>query len=316
MVRVPWEQRETAISSGFDPASLTERSARRRVGDAGLGRVIVVPVYLRRSTPTEPDASHVGLLVRMHPGGGLSVDGRLLPADGGGESRFWTAVRRATGDPEAIARRGGWTRVVVRLENGASRTFGRLVLRDTDWTLMCAAFAAQDQSRSQPQDAPVERVAARFLGRLDGLDGTSSADLWGRLALEVVTVRRPERLADTRSLRWHACWGRGGFSAGSDGMATGSAGHEMLLDLTQKRVTVHRRPFRVRTLPDWEREQAAYDLRLSPRRLMAWPVSSLADVLAFFDDISPAPLAERPLAERPQDARRRPHTGGGPQDAL
>ena len=90
----------------------------------------------------------------------------------------------------------------------------------------------------------------------------------------------------------------------------------MLLDLTQKRVTVHRRPFRVRTLPDWEREQAAYDLRLSPRRLMAWPVSPLADVLAFFDDISPAPLAERPLAERPQDARRRPHSGGGPQDAL
>lgn len=311
MVRVPWEQRETAISSGLDPASLTERSARRRVGDAGLGRVVVVPVYLRRSTATEPDVSQVGLLVRMRPGGGLSVDGRALPAEVGGASRFWTAVRRAAGDPEAIARRGGWTRVVVRLDNGASRAFGSLVLRDTDWALMCAAFAAQDHSRSEPQDAPVERVTARFLGRLDGLDGTPSADLWGRLALEVVTVRRPERLADTRSLRWHASWGRGGFSAGSDGMATGSAGHEMLLDLTQQRVTVHRRPFRVRTLPDWEREQAAHDLCLSPRRVMGWPVSSLAEVLAYFDDISPAPLAERP-----QDARRRPHTGGGPQDAL
>lgn len=312
MVRVPWEQRDTAISSGFDPASLTERSARRRVGDAGLGRVVVVPVYLRRpSAPRGPDVSLVGLLVRMSPGGGLSVDGRLLPAEGGGQSRFWASVRRAADDAEAIARRGGWTRVVVRADNGASRTLGSLVLRDTDWALLCAAFAAQDRSRSEPQDAPVERVDARFLGRLDGLDGTSSADLWGRLALEVVTVRHAERLADARSLRWHASWGRGGFSAGSDGTATGSAGHEMLLDLAQGRVTVHRRPFRVRTLPDWEREQAAYDLRLSPRRLMAWPVSPLTDLLAYFDDISPAPLE----TERPQDGPPGPRDRQGPQDA-
>jgi hypothetical protein len=310
MVRVPWEQRETAISSGFDPASLTERSARRRVGDAGLGRVVVVPIYLRRYFAAGPGSSPVGLLVRMHPGGGMAVEGRLLPAEAGDESRFWTAIHRATGDPEAIAKRGGWTRVVVRF-NGAGRAFGSLVLRDTDWALVCAAFAVRGRARSEPQDAPVERVVARFLGRLDGLDATASAGLWGRLAVEVVTVRWPERLADTRSLRWYASWGRGGFPAGSAGMATGCAGHEMLLDLSQQQVTVHGRPFRVRTLPDWEREQAAHDLRLSPRRLMAWPVSSLAEVLAYFDDISPAPLAEGP-----QDARPRPHTRGGPQDAL
>ena len=281
MVRVPWEQRETAISSGFDPASLTERSARRRVGDAGLGRVIIVPVYLRRSTPTEPDASQVGLLVRMHPGGGLSVDGRLLPADGGGESRFWTAVRRSTGDPEAIARRG---RLDSRRRPARERCGSNVRQPGPSRTLtgshVCRVRRARPESVRSRRTRRWSAWQHRFLGRLDGLDGTSSADLWGRLALEVVTVRRPERLADTRSLRWHACWGRGGFSAGSDGMATGSAGHEMLLDLTQKQVTVHRRPFRVRTLPDWEREQAAHDLRLSPRRLMAWPVSSLPDVLS------------------------------------
>jgi hypothetical protein len=251
------------------------------------------------------------LLVRLSPGGGLAVDRRLLPAEVGDESGLWAAVHRATGVADAIARRGGWTRVVVRLENGSGRAFGSLVLRDTDWALMRAAFAVRDRVRSVPQDAPVEHVAARFLGRLDGLDGTSSAGLWGRLALEVVTVRQPERLADTLSLRWHASWGPGGFPAGSDGMATGSAGHEMLLELTRQQAIVHGRQFRVRTLPDWEREQAAHDLRMSPRQLMAWPVSSLSVVLAFFDDIAPAPLAEGP-----QDARRRPHPKGGPQDAL
>ena len=160
-----------------------------------------------------------------------------------------------------------------------------------------------------PQDAPVERVAARFLGRLDGLDGTSSAGLWGRLALEVVTVRRPERLADTRSLRWHAWWGTG-HPAGSDGTAAGVAGPEMLLDLTQQQVTVQGRPFRVRTLPDWEREQAAHDLRLSPRLLMAWPVVSLSTVVAYFEDITPAPAGRRPPGRGSSPASR-----GGPQDA-
>ena len=121
----------------------------------------------------------------------------------------------------------------------------------SDWALLQAALGGAGRCRPGPQDAPVERVAARFLGRLDGLDGTSSAGLWGRLALEVVTVRRPERYADTRSLRWHASWGQGGFGAGSDGTAAGVAGNEMLLDLTQQQVTVQRRPFRVRTLPDW-----------------------------------------------------------------
>ena len=146
----------------------------------------------------------------------------------------------------------------------------------------------------------------------------------GRLALEVVTVRHPERLADARSLRWHASWGAGGLSAGSGGRAKGFARHDVLLDLTQHRFRVHRLVFGVRTLPDWEREQAAHDLGLSPRRLLAWPVSSLADVLEPFHDIAPAPLPPGGPQDAPssprggrgrQDAPSAPRSGRGPQDA-
>ena len=73
-------------------------------------------------------------------------------------------------------------------------------------------------------------------------------------------MRHPERLADSVGLRWQASWGLGGFSAASGGRADGVAGNQMLLDLAQQRISVERRVFRVRTLPDWEREQAARDL--------------------------------------------------------
>ena len=314
-MRPPWERRETAISSGLDPASLTERAARRRTGDAGLGREVAVPVYfLRPPGSTVSDPPQIGVLVRLAPGrAAAGLDRLVLPADFPRATRIWDAARDASGDPAAIRTREGWVRVGL----GSTRTSelpAALVLRSADWTLLQAALALRARIGAGidagPQDAPVERVTARFLGRLDGLDGTSSAGLWGRLALEVVTVRRPERLADTRSLRWHASWGQGGFPAGSDGTAAGVAGPAMLLDLTQQQVTVEGRPFRVRTLPDWEREQAAHDLRLSPRLLMAWPVAPLSAVVAPFEDITPAPLADGP-----QDAVRRRPSRGGPQDA-
>ena len=310
-MRPPWEGRETAISSGLDPASLTERAARRRTGDAGLGREVAVPVYVLRppgSTVSEPP--QIGVLVRLAAGrAATGLDRVMLPADFPSAARIWDAARDASGDPGAIRTREGWARVGLG-STRASELPAALVLRSSDWALLQAALAVRAGIDPGPQDAPVERVAARFLGRLDGIDGTSSAGLWGRLALEVVTVRRPERLADTRSLRWHASWGQGGFPAGSDGTAAGVAGPEMVLDLTQQQVTVQGRPFRVRTLPDWEREQAAHDLRLSPRLLMAWPVDSLSTVVAYFEDITPAPLADGP-----QDAVRRRRTRGGPQDA-
>ena len=316
-MRIPWEQRETAVAAGFDPASLTERSARRRTGDAGLGRVVVVPVYWRRPGPTGSDVSTLGLLVHLSPGGAVAVDRAVASGAVGARSGFWPAVYQASRDPSSVRRREGWTRVAVGSEVGVAEAIGSLVLRDSDWVLLCAALALRYRPASEPQDAPVERVLARFLGRLDGLDGTSSGGMWGRLALELVSVRRPERLADTRSLRWHAAWGPGGFPAGSAGRARGAAGHEMLLDLAQQHVRAEGRLFRVRTLPDWEREQAARDLGMPPRRLMVWPVSPLAVLLAAFDDITPAPLPEDgppedapPAADpTPQDRR-----GSGPQD--
>jgi hypothetical protein len=305
-VKNPWEQRETAIACGFDPASLSERAARRRTGDAGLGRVIVVPVYLRRP-PVGLQPELLGLRVRLSPGGDLIAHGIPLPADLGGDpSRFWMAVHRAADDPAAAAQREGWTRILVRLDRGARRS---IVLRDTDWALLRAALTMQH--RSEPQDAPAERVAARFLGRLDGVEGTQAAELWGRLALEVVTLRHPDRLADTTSLRWYASWGAGGSTAGAGGRATGSAGPDVLMELAQQRFRLEGRPFRVRTLPDWEREQAAHDLGRPPGQLMAWPVSPLPVLLAYFDDITPAPMAD----VKPQDAPHDPRVRRGPQDA-
>jgi hypothetical protein len=310
-VRNPWEQRETAVSSGLDPDSVTGRSARRRVGDAGLGRAVVVPIYLRRRASAGLQPRVMGVLVRLSPGGGIAVNWGLLPTDLGNESAFWLAVHRAVSNRDAVTTREGWTRVLLNADPDGQPAVGSLVLRDTDWDLLRAALALRYHDPSDPQDAPVERVAAWFLGRLDGLDGTAAADLWGRLALQVVTVRRPERLADSRSLRWHASWGAGGLSAGSGGRASGTAGHDVLLDLTQHQFRVDGRVFRVRTLPDWEREQAAHDLGLSPRGLLTWPVSPLAAVLRFFDDIAPAPLR----TEGPQDAPCSSRTGRGPQDA-
>lgn len=309
---VPWEQRETAVSCGFDPDSLTERSARRRTGDAGLGRVVVVPAYLRRP-PSGPHMVLTGLRLRLSPGGGLTTSGTLLAADLGDPAAFWRAVLQAADDPAVVARREGWTRVIVRPDSADSRS---LVLRDTDWALLRAALTLRQGS--DPQDAPVEQVAARYLGRLDGVEGTSAAELWGRLALEVVLLRQADRLADTTSLRWYASWGAGGFPAGSGGRATGSADQDLLMDLAEQRFRLRDRIFRVRTLPEWEREQAARDLGLPPRRLLAWPVSPLPVLLRFFDGITPAPL---PAVGHPQDARHtarrphpHPHDRSGPQD--
>ena len=324
-MRVPWEQRETAISSGFDPASLTERAARRRVGDAGLGREVAVPVYVLRpprSTVSEPP--QIGVLVRLAAGRAADMDRVLLPADFPSATRIWDAAHRASADTGAVRTREGWARVDL----GSARAVelpAALVLRTSDWALVQAALALRARTTPDPQDAPVERVAARFLGRLDGLDGTASAGLWGRLALEVVQVRHPERLADSVGLRWRASWGVGGFPAASGGRADGVAGSQMVLDLSQQRIGVDRRVFRVRTLPDWEREQTARDLGMPPLTVLAWPVVPLSQLLAFFDGITPEPLTPLtpPAPERPQDApdrrdrhdRRDRRDRRGPQDA-
>jgi hypothetical protein len=319
VVTSPWELRETAVSCGFDPDSLTERSARRRVSDAGLGRDVVVPTYLRRP-PSGPQVVLAGLRLRLSPGGAVAVSAPGSAGEVGDPVAFWRAVSRAAADPTSVARREGWTRLLVRPE-GAHRC--SLVLRDSDWTLLAAALDLQDLPVLH--DAPLERVAARFLGRLDGLEGTSAAELWGRLALEVVVVRRPNRLADTTSLRWYASWGPGGFPAGSGGRATGSAEQHLLMDLTHQRFRLADKAFRVRTLPEWEREEAARDLGLPPRRVMAWAVSPLPVLLRHFDGITPAPLTTSvtsapvppapvpspPQHIGPQDA----HRANGPQDA-
>ena len=76
----PWEQRAKAIAAGFDPYSVTAASARRRKGDAGHGRSVVVPAYLGRpGTDGEPRTT--GMLVRLAPGGGLTLDVGAFPAD-------------------------------------------------------------------------------------------------------------------------------------------------------------------------------------------------------------------------------------------
>lgn len=311
---VPWEQRDTAISSGFDPHSVTERSARRRTGEAGLGRPVTVPVYVRPHGPGGTMLSPKGLLVRLHAGGRIVPDRDHFLADLGDPSGFWLAVGRAVADPGAQAARDGWVRLTVGAGAEPRHLTGYVILRATDLDLLAAALVLRRGGTAQPQDAPVERVTTRFLGRLDGLDGTPSAGLWGRLALEVVRVRHPDRLADTTGLRWHASWGAGGFPAGSGGRAHGYGGHEMLLDLAEQQVRVAGRRFRVRLLPDWEREQAAADLGLPARRLVAWPVVPLEVILGCFRDIPPAFLDADPQHGAqpggPQDERR-----PGPQDA-
>jgi hypothetical protein len=305
----PWEQRATAVASGFDPYSLTPTSARRRMGDAGHGRVVVVPVYLSRSTSGEPSGVR-GVLVHLAPGGVVTLDPGAFPSDLGDQKSFWLDVHRASTDPRALAHRDAWVRITVETRRTPSAVVD-LVLLESDWELLRSALALWRDARSGPQDAAAEHVLSRYLGRLDGEDRTPSAGLWGRLAFEVVTARVPGRLADTRSLRWQASWGAGGFPAGSGGRDEGCADSRMLLDLRHQRVVVRGRPFRVRTLPDWEREQAAHDLGMPPRRLLGWSVAPLATVLGHFDDIAPAP----PPVAAARDAVHPPDAGSGPQDA-
>ena len=295
---------------GFDPDTVTARATRRRVADAGLGRTVQVPVYVRRTPLVAPPPPLVGLLLGLGVGGRVDLESTLWPPDLGRPGEWWRSVHLAASTPGAVDSGDGWTRVLVgAVRGGGSRA--ALVLRDSDWALLREALALRLRVPGTPQDAPAPGVLARFLGRLDGLEGTQAAELWGRLTLEVVGLRRPGHLADARSLRWHACWGRGGLGAGSGGRATGYGDASTVLDLSLHQVGVEGRTFRVRTLPDWEREQAAHDLGLRPDRLMAWPVVPLADLLARFGDGSPAP----PL---PQDALDAPGRvdPGHPQDAV
>jgi hypothetical protein len=289
------------------------------VGDAGLGRQVAVPVYvLRPPRSTVATPPQIGVLVRLSPGQtAAEMDRVLLPADLPSAARLWDAARHASGDAAAVRTREGWARVALRSAAAADLPVA-LVLRTSDWALLQAALALRARTDPAPQDAPVERVTARFLGRLDGLDGTASAGLWGRLVLEVVQVRHPDRLADSVGLRWRACWGLGGSGAASGGRAAGVAGSQTVLDLAQQRIGVEGRVFRVRTLPDWEREPTARDLGIPPLTVLAWPVVPLPDVLTFVGGITPAPLpavTPAPLQDPPpQDAAHPSRDRRGPQD--
>lgn len=304
---------------GFDPETVTARAARRRLTDAGLGRTVQVPVYVRRTPLVAPPPPLAGLLLGLHIGGRIDVGSSPWPPDLGRPGEWWRALHLAASVPDAVDTGDGWTRVLVgAVRGGGSRA--AVVLRDGDWTLLREALALRLRPPDEPQDAPAAGVLARFLGRLDGLEGTDAGELWGRLALEVVGLRRPGHLAEARSLRWHACWGRGGLGAGSGGRATGYGDASTLLELSQHRVRVEGRTFRVRTLPDWERERAARDLGMAPDRLIAWLCVPLADLLARFGDAAPAaplpadaatPGSGRGAPGRPQDAVRT----AGPQDA-
>lgn len=306
-----WERPETAIAAGLNAHSMTEPSARRRTGDAGLGRAIVVPMYVRGSRPGRLPTHASGLLVTLAPGGEVSVDRDLFPPQLGRPAEFWAQVFRAAGDPEAVVARDGWTQVDLGgLWPDGGEPWG-LVLLSRDWALVQTALAMAYGDTTQPQDAAVERVVARYLGRLDGVDGTRVSGMWGRLALEAAALRHPGRLADTMSLRWYASAWQAGLSSADAQRDGGSGGSEMLLDLRYAEIRVLGGLFRVRTLPDWEREAAARELGLPVRRVIAWPVVPLATVLACFDDIALAPLGrpDGPRSGGPQDA------AGGPQDA-
>lgn len=262
-----------------------------------------------------------GLPVRLVTGGGIAAVAPVHPSGLGDLQQHWRAVRVAGSTPGAVDSGDGWTRVLVGASPGGARA--ALVLRDADWLLLRSALDLHDRPASRPQDAPRPWVVARHLARLDGLDGSAADGRWGRLALEVVSVRVPGRLADTTTLHWTASWGPGGRGAGSEGRAEGDGDHQSLTDLGQQRFVVQGRPFRVRTLPDWEREDAAHDLLLPPARVLAWPVVALRALLAHFDDLTPsgsgatplpAPGPSAPPADaRVQDAAARPSPG--PQDA-
>ncbi|MEO3937090.1 hypothetical protein V3N99_10065 [Dermatophilaceae bacterium Soc4.6] len=317
-----WERRETAVSCGFDPDSLTLRSARRRTAEAGSGREVVIPVYAHREGGDGSSPPLLGVPVRLAPGRAVAALTPLYPPGLGPQRQLWLAARVAAGSPGAVGTKQGWTRVLVsRPGLGA---WVALVLRDADWLLLRAALEARPVDPQVPQDAPAEHVLARHLARLDGLDGSAGADYWGRLALEVVSVRVPGRLADSLSLRWTACWGRAGFGAGSAGRETGSGDRQTLSDLTQHRFVVRGRPFRLRALPDWEREESALDLALPAGLLVAWSTTPVPAIVQLFGDRAPA-AAPDPLrpgrgaavgrwpGAAPQDRDAWP--GPGPQDA-
>lgn len=282
-----------------------------------------MPVFASREAGGDLAPALVGLPVRLAPGRAVSVLPLLYPSTLGGQRQLWAAVRRAAGSPQTVESQQGWTRVRVEGVPGPG-DHASLVMRDDDWLLLRAALDDRLHDPTAPQDAPVEQVLAHHLARLDGLDGTPGEGWWGRLALEVVSLRVPPRIADTVSLRWTACWGGAGFGAGSDGRATGSGDRQTLSDLGQQRFAVQGRVFRVRALPDWEREQAAHDLGLPVGPLLAWPVSPLPAIVRHFDDRVPALAPDRawpalrPGLERPQDGRVRDADAWpspGPQDA-
>lgn len=270
-----------------------------------------MPLYVRRTPLVAPAPPLLGMLPTLSLGGRIDLPVEGWPSDLGRQRDWWSAVDLAARTPDAVDSGDGWTRVLVAAVRGGG-TRASVVLRDTDWGLLREAVALRARPADAPQDEPAPTVLARFLGRLDGLEGTAAGDLWGRLALEVVSVRRPAHLADARSLRWHACWGRGGLGAGSGGRATGYGDSSTVLDLSLHQVRVEGRTFRVRTLPDWEREQAAHDLGMPADRLTAWPVVPLPDLLAVFADAPPAtPFSAVVVPDRPRGAR-----GGAPQDAV
>ena len=282
-----------------------------------------MPVFARRDAGVGLAPVLVGLPVRLAPGRAVSGLPLLYPGTHGPQRQLWSAVRIAAGSPQTVESEQGWTRVLVAGVPSPGDQVS-LVMRDDDWLLLRAAIDARAHDPAALQDAPVEQVLAHHLARLDGLDGTPGEGWWGRLALEVVSLRVPRRIADTVSLRWTACWGRAGFGAGSDGRTAGSGDRQTLSDLVQHRFALRGRAFRVRALPDWEREQAAHDLGLPVGRLLAWPVIPLPTLVQHFDDRVPAQAPDGawptpgPVLGRPQDGRPRdadPAPDAGPQDA-
>ncbi len=165
-----------------------------------------MPVFASREAGGDLAPALVGLPVRLAPGRAVSGLPLLYPSTLGGQRQLWAAVRRAAGSPQTVESQQGWTRVRVEGVPGPG-DHASLVMRDDDWLLLRAALDDRLHDPTAPQDAPVEQVLAHHLARLDGLDGTPGEGWWGRLALEVVSLRVPPRIADTVSLRWTACWG-------------------------------------------------------------------------------------------------------------
>ena len=167
-----------------------------------------MPVYFLRpprSTVSEPP--QIGVLVRLSAGRtAADLDRVMLPADFPSATRIWDAARHASGDPGAVRTREGWARVGL----GSARASGSpppWSCAGSDWALLQAALALRARTDPGPQDAPVERVAARFLGRLDGLDGTASGGSVGTAGPRGRAGAPPGTLADSVGLRWRASLG-------------------------------------------------------------------------------------------------------------